>query len=422
MPDRLQAFVQGIFQTQTVRAKASESDGHLLTAYVTGRDEAAFEALARRHAGMVWGVCRRTLGNDHDAEDAFQATFLILSCKAASIKPPSMVGNWLYGVARRAALKARDQRRRRQLKEKQAAYLPDQELTCYSERMELRQVLDKELSRLPAKYRIPIVLCDLEGLSRSTAAQRLGWPEGTVSGRLSRARELLARLLIRRGLGLMAGAGAANLVSSATTSASVSSGFLETVFEAIFERGANALGRESISASATSLAKGVMRSMIYTAITRAAAVVLLLAALVGGAGLALRPAEAGQQQATLSNAKPDDAKPPATKERTETDCIAELYDAANLELDCKTKEYFAGRGTLAFLFDASRRLVQAELEKSNKKADRIDAAERHLKLMYEIEKTNKLRFEEGKVATQDLASATFHRCEAELNLLREKKK
>ena len=122
--DRLQSFLRGIFRSETIRSKALLSDGELLAAYVTARDEAAFEALARRHAAMVWGVCRRTLGNDHDAEDAFQATFLILCRKASSIRPPGMVGNWLYGVARRAALKAKSLIRRRQIKEQAAAQLP----------------------------------------------------------------------------------------------------------------------------------------------------------------------------------------------------------------------------------------------------------------------------------------------------------
>ncbi len=424
MADRLQTFVQLLFKRETARSKAGQSDGELLTAYLTTRDEAAFEALAKRHAAMVWGVCRRTLGNDHDAEDAFQATFLVLASKAASIKPSGMVGNWLYGVARSTALKARLLIRRRRIKENHAARSPAQIQCSDAEKGELRQVLDEELSRLPAKYRVPIILCDLEGLARREASARLGWLEGTLSGRLSRARALLGKRLLRRGFGISVGTGAASLVCPVTTSADTPLMLLSAVLEAAFVHGSDTATTAKISATATTLAKGMARSMLYTTLTRAAAMVLVLTTLVGGVGMALHRVNAGQQQATRPNKKDDQPKQinPSAVDHKEADCIAGLLAAAMLEWECRWKEYQAGRGTLDFLLDASRRLLQADLEKAHNKIERVTARKSHFNRVTEIEKINKLRYEAGKVATQDLEQSRFYRCEAELNLLREKKK
>src|SRR5262249_26019760 len=156
-----------------------------------------------RHGPMVLGVCRRVLDHAHDAEDAFQATFLVLARKAASIVARDTVGNWLYGVAYRTAHKARVAAARRRLKERQMSRPEALDEDVWRE---LRPVLDQELNRLPEKYREPVILCDLEGQTRKEAARRLGWPEGTLSGRLSRARVLLAKRLARHGLTLSGGA------------------------------------------------------------------------------------------------------------------------------------------------------------------------------------------------------------------------
>ncbi len=319
---------------------------------------------------MVWGVCRRTLGNDHDAEDAFQATFLVLACKAASIKPPEMVGNWLYGVARSTSLKARLLIRRRQIKEHQAARVLFQNQDSDSERRELRQVLDEELSRLPAKYRLPIILCDLEGLARREASARLGWLEGTLSGRLSRARALLGRRLLRRGFGLSVGVGVTSFSFAPAPAAGTPSRLLSAVFEATFAHGPDTAASSKITATATSLAKWVLRSMFYNTLARTAAMFLALATLVGGAGRALHQVNAGQQQAATPIKKDDSPKQiaPSAVDRKEADCIAELLDAAKKELDARTKEFEAGRGSLLLLHDSSCRLMQAELELSRNKA------------------------------------------------------
>src|SRR5258708_7483037 len=142
-----------------LRGDAGPSDGHLLDSFVARRDEAAFEALVRRHGPMVLGVCQRILHDAQDAEDAFQAAFLVLVRKAASIQPRDLVGNWLYGVAYPTALEARGVLARRRAKERQVRAMPEPAAPIPEAERDVRTVLDEELSRLPNKYRAAVVLC-----------------------------------------------------------------------------------------------------------------------------------------------------------------------------------------------------------------------------------------------------------------------
>ena len=175
------------------------TDAQLLEAFIERRSEQAFAALLARHGPMVLGVCRRILRNHHDAEDAFQATFLVLARKAASIVPRPMLANWLYGVACRTALKAGAMLGRRRTRERQVIAMP--EPAAHPELFnQLEPILDQELSRLADKYRAAVVLCDLEGKSRKEAARALGIVEGTLSSRLTKARRLLAKRLARQGI------------------------------------------------------------------------------------------------------------------------------------------------------------------------------------------------------------------------------
>ena len=176
------------------RDDGSLTDGQLLQRYLTRSDQAAFAILVRRHGPMVLGVCRRILGNFADAEDAFQAVFLVLARKAHALASRSACGAWLHGVARHTALKARAAAAIRCAKE-QAAARPVME--CQEAQNEWLPRLDEELSRLPQQYRAVIVACDLEGKTRQQAARQLSWPEGTVASRLARARALLAKRLLR---------------------------------------------------------------------------------------------------------------------------------------------------------------------------------------------------------------------------------
>src|SRR5436305_97347 len=179
------------------------SDGRLLEHYLARRDEAAFAALVRRHGPMVLGVCRRVLGNTHDAEDAFQATFLVLARKVADAARCRALGAWLYTVAYRVALRARARRaaltdRECALEESPPAAGLDP-LSAAGWR-EVGRVIDEEVSRLPEKYRAPFVLFHLEGCTSAEVARELGCPVGTVESWLTRARARLRRALTRRGL------------------------------------------------------------------------------------------------------------------------------------------------------------------------------------------------------------------------------
>jgi RNA polymerase sigma-70 factor (ECF subfamily) len=168
---------------------------------LSGKDDEAFALLVRRHGAMVLAVCRRVLDNEHDAEDAFQATFLVLARQARSIHKQESVGSFLYGVAYRISLRARaDAARQRRAQDEQAKTMAENDPSVEASWRELRPILDEEVDRLPAKYRAPIVLCYLEGKTNTEAARELGWTKGTVSGRLARARELLRSRLARRGI------------------------------------------------------------------------------------------------------------------------------------------------------------------------------------------------------------------------------
>src|SRR5262245_22865201 len=148
---------------------------------------------------MVLGVCRRYLGDSHEAHDAFQATFLVLVRKAPSVSPAEMLPNWLYGVARQTAVRARAAVAKRRVRERQVRDMPEPAVGCPELPDDLRERLDHELARLPDDYRVAIVLCDLKEMTHQEAARQLGWPVGTVASRVSRARRLLARRLSARG-------------------------------------------------------------------------------------------------------------------------------------------------------------------------------------------------------------------------------
>jgi RNA polymerase sigma factor (sigma-70 family) len=206
MPNAIPQLLGDLCQS-LLREGGDQADGRLLEAFVGQQDALALEALIRRHAPMVWGVCRRALLNHHDAEDAFQATFLVLVRKAASIRTHEPLANWLYGVAHKTACKAKQMAVKRSTRELQGSTIPEPQAVEAPDRAfgpEIWQLLHEELSRLPEKYRTAIVLCDLEGRSRAGAAGQLRVPEGTVASRLVRGRAILARRLTRRGLGLSA--------------------------------------------------------------------------------------------------------------------------------------------------------------------------------------------------------------------------
>jgi RNA polymerase sigma factor (sigma-70 family) len=280
--DRFNTFLGELRRAVLRRDAGSLSDGQLLERYVRLGDEAAFEALVRQHGAMVLGVCRRVLRHWHDAEDAFQATFLVLARRAASVRPRDRVGNWLYGVAYRTALAARRSAARRRLKEASAP--PRAQGPADGPWAELRLVLDRELAGLPEKYRAPLVLCDLEGKTRKEAAQQLGWREGTLSGRLARARVLLARRLGRYGVGVAGGALAALLCREAA--ARVPGPLLVSTVKAAALVAAGEAA--ALPAHLAALVEGVNRAMGLSKL-KVVALGLLVAGALGGVGVLSYP-------------------------------------------------------------------------------------------------------------------------------------
>jgi RNA polymerase sigma factor (sigma-70 family) len=181
------------------------SDRKLLEQFVNEGDSAAFRGLVVRHGPIVLQMCRGVLHDTHDAEDAFQATFMVLARKARLIKDPDSLGGWLRGVAYRTALRARCRAARRRTIERTRAEMVRSEIAPEDISPDLRQMIRAELERLPDPYREPVTLCYLEGLTHQEAARRLGWPVGTVKVRLVRGRRLLRERLDRRGVRLGAG-------------------------------------------------------------------------------------------------------------------------------------------------------------------------------------------------------------------------
>jgi RNA polymerase sigma factor (sigma-70 family) len=268
--------VMETLRTGAIPETESWTDGQLLETYISSREEAAFAALVRRHGPMVWGVCRRVLHRHQDVEDAFQATFLVLVCKASSIVPRDMIANWLYGVAHQTALKARATAAKRHGREKQVTAMPEPALEQQEPWDDARAILDQELSRLPDKYRAVLVLCDLEGKTRKEAARHLRVPEGTVATRLATARTILARRLARTGLTISGGA-LATLLSQQLAAAAMPASVMSSTIKAatLFAAGQAA----SVSASAVALAEGVLKTMLLTKLKFTATACLMIAVL-----------------------------------------------------------------------------------------------------------------------------------------------
>jgi RNA polymerase sigma factor (sigma-70 family) len=277
-----------------LRDGADLSDGQLLEDYINRRDPGALAALVRRHAPMVWGVCRRVLPDYHDAEDAFQATFLVLVRKAASIASRELLANWLYGVAHRTALKARSIAARRKRRERQVAKVPEPAAAEEDLWGDLQPLLDQELCRLPDKYRAVVVLCDLEGRSRKEAARRLGCPEGTVAGRLARARTILAKRFAQHGLAVSAGTLAAGTYHQAA-SAAVPASLVSSILKVLALAAAGQAAAGMISTRVMILTEGVLKAMSLAKFKMAVVMGLTIASICGAVFVA-------QAQDTAKNA------------------------------------------------------------------------------------------------------------------------
>jgi RNA polymerase sigma factor (sigma-70 family) len=259
------------------------SDADLLHRFVLERDEAAFELLMWRHAAMVLHVCGQVLSDRQAAEDAFQATFLVFVRKAGSISRREALGSWLYRVAYRTALKARAQSKKQVSTGPELDVLEAPAEADDAGQRELRRMICEEVNRLPAKYRAPIVACFFEGKTHEEAAKQLGWPRGTVAGRLARARELLHRRLTRRGVTLSAAALLTAL--SVRTSQAALTGLVEATLQITKHFAAGQPASALVPPRVAALTEGVLQAM--NGIRLKIVVVALLIVCVGGAGATL---------------------------------------------------------------------------------------------------------------------------------------
>jgi RNA polymerase sigma factor (sigma-70 family) len=315
---QLSAVLRHLHQLAGGNVGGEPTDAQLLERFATGHEEAAFTTLVKRHGPMVLGVCRRVLPSAHDAEDAFQATFLILVRKAATISQGAALGAWLHQVALRTALRARAHQLSRRQHERRADPMHQPDFVAAMVWRDLQPVLDEEVGRLPERYRVPFVLCYLEGKTYAQAADQLRCLVGSVSRRLARARELLRLRLTRRGLTLPAGVLAAALGANATSAALPATLAAATVKAALLSAAGGPATAGGFGPRVTALAEGGIKAM-RTSPWKLTLALLLLVGLVG-AGLSLlapsAPAEPGEGR-TKKQTKPARAakvtpKPPRT--------------------------------------------------------------------------------------------------------------
>lgn len=313
---------------RVLRDGAGPTDEQLLEDYISRRDEAAVAAIVGRHGPMVWGVCRRVLNNHHDAEDAFQATFLVLVRRAASIASRELLANWLYGVAYQTALKARATAIKRKGRERQVANMPEpldrsQGAGIRSqgsgvreqEWLEVQGLLDQELSRLPDIYRGVIVHCVLEGKTRSEAARHWGLPEGTVASRLARARTMLAKRLAKRGVVLSGGTLAAVLAQNVASAGMPASVVTSTISAARLVAAGQLAAGGSVSVKVAALAEGVLKAMMIAKLKAALAVVLVFGFVITGATMLTSSLAMVQAKQPAAAVGPAQEPPKQDKER-----------------------------------------------------------------------------------------------------------
>jgi RNA polymerase sigma factor (sigma-70 family) len=271
----MDTFLRKLGREMRAASLSDLTDCHLVECALAGNDPAALEAVVRRHGLMVYRVCRRLLHNEQDAEDAFQATFLVFAQKLRSLRKQPSLASWLYGVARRVALKARARaatRRRHELR----VPAPNAD----TGRAESQRALDDELSHLPERWRLPLVLCYLEGRTQDEAARQLGWSKITFRRRLDEARAALARRL--RGRGSAWPAALSAVLLSDCVAQAVPPGLIGSTAEAAASIAAGKGALSAVPAGVTALTRGVLRTMMLTKL-RTAMVVLFTVAALGGA-------------------------------------------------------------------------------------------------------------------------------------------
>jgi RNA polymerase sigma factor (sigma-70 family) len=321
--------LQFIRKIAASREAGELTDGLLLERFAKLRDEAAFDAILSRHGSLVFGVCRRLLHHEQDAEDAFQATFLVFARQARSITKRESVASWLYGVAYRVACKVRRRTARQQAREAELLDVSASEQTPEVLRRDLAAVLDEEINRLPEKYRVPFVLCYLEGKTNEQAARLLGCPLGTVSSQLCRARARLRTRLTRRGAALSVGM--TGVLAEGVNATIVPPGLCEsTARAALFVATGRSAAGGMISAEVLGLMKGVLNTMAATKLGLAALALLTMGVIIAGTGSIAYYLVAAEPTARQPAAPSRDATP---KEDKSSDALVDFKKVYDLKRD-----------------------------------------------------------------------------------------
>jgi RNA polymerase sigma factor (sigma-70 family) len=279
--ERVRAVMQELHRLLGRKNESSLTDAQLLANFVTRRDELSFEVLVWRHGTMVFDLCRRILRDTHAAEDAFQATFLVCARKAGSIGRQEAVGSWLYKTAYRIALRNQAKAAKRSAREEPADDYPARQSSDETLWGDLRPVLDQEIARLPERFRVPVLLCLLEGRTTEEAAAQLECPQGTIKSRLARGRERLQARLVRRGVALSAGGLTTTLSQNAEA---LSAPLVSSTVKAALPFAAGKAAAGLVSGSVATLAEGMLRSLSLTKLKITAAAILALAVLTTTAG------------------------------------------------------------------------------------------------------------------------------------------
>jgi len=351
------------FRRLLERRRAGDcTDAQLLGRFAATHDETAFAALLQRHGPLVLGVCRRVLGDAHDAEDAFQASFLVLARKASSIRNQESVGSWLAGVAYKIAARARASATRRRHHEHRAGEQASMSMPPDRADQELRPILDEELQHLPRKYRTPLVLCYLEGKTNEEAAAQLQCPPGTMKSRLARAREMLRQRLARRGA-VPSTAVLSALVTEVASPAAPPPALAEITLRCALGFVSGPATFEAIPGPVLALAKWMLTSMSLKQLRGACAILLGLTVLGGGTGWIIHSSDskAVEPQLAAAATPPEqlrdhlgDPLPPGAVARIGTLRLQHLYPFAGVAFSPDGQTLAApGYGSTVYLWDTA---------------------------------------------------------------------
>jgi RNA polymerase sigma factor (sigma-70 family) len=412
---------------------AGLSEWQLLERFVAAGDALAFEAIVNQHGPMVLGTCRRMLRKADDVDDAFQATFLVLLRRAGSLGPADALGPWLHGVAVKVAQQARGAAARRVQREQLGPFIDVPGPDPISHDPDLRRILDDEIDRLPSRYRLPIVLCYLEGHTHEEAARTLQWPLGTVKGRLARARALLETRLTRRGVACATGLTA--LAAGSSAAAALPGALVTATCQAAAQLGPKTLLAHVVSASVARLVQGVLSTMIVNKLKLIVAGAAISGILLSGAGVLAR-----QQGKSGSTERPgirgpgaNPAGPHADREMSNTAFALKALEgsdpspkpadpqepaeralqAARRAYVKSDEEFRAGKSSMDRIYQSSRLLMEAERNAVQSPAARLKAVESHLQRM---QAQARLHTEEGNPDDADGANIQAYVAEAELLL------